>query len=87
VLPKSTLKQLPIDATTIKESEIIVWAFDGTRREVCGIVILLLKIKPSLFSVEFQVMDINLAYTMLLERPWIHETKAMPSTLYQRLSI
>jgi len=85
VLPKSTLKQLPIDATTIKESEMIIRAFDGMRKEVCGTIILPLEIGPSLFSVKVQVMDIDLAYTMLLGIPWIHHAKAMPSTLHQRV--
>jgi len=85
VLPKTTLEQLLVDASAIQESEMIIRAFDGTRREVCGTVVLLLKIGPSLFSVEFQVMDIDPAYTMLLGRPWIHDAKVVPSTLHQRV--
>jgi len=63
----------------------IVRAFDGTRREVIGMITLPLEIGPSKFEVEFQVMNIDPAYTMLLGRPWIHMAQAVPSTLHQRM--
>ncbi|XP_054781962.1 uncharacterized protein LOC129289182 [Prosopis cineraria] len=69
VLPRSTMELLPIDASCMKHSDVVVRAFDGTRREVVGNVCLPLQIRPSTFVVEFQVMDIDAAYTMLLGRP------------------
>nr|KYP60339.1 hypothetical protein KK1_015793 [Cajanus cajan] len=30
-------------------------------------------------------MDIALAYNCLLRRPWIHQAKAVPSTLHQKV--
>jgi len=59
VLPASTLEQLPVDPTKVENSEMIVQAFDGTRREVIGMITLPLEIGPSKFEVEFQVMNIN----------------------------
>nr|KYP43377.1 hypothetical protein KK1_035195 [Cajanus cajan] len=50
----------------------IVCAFDKSRREVMGEVILPIQVGPTIFNVEFQVMDIAPAYSCLLGRPWIH---------------
>ncbi|KAL2340329.1 hypothetical protein Fmac_008269 [Flemingia macrophylla] len=44
-----------------------------------------IQIGPTIFNVEFQVMDITLAYSCLLGRPWIHDAKAVPSTLHQKV--
>ncbi|XP_070005642.1 uncharacterized protein [Nicotiana sylvestris] len=32
---------------------------------------------------KFQVIDMDMAYDMILGRPWIHEMDAVPSTLHQ----
>ncbi|KAK8609166.1 hypothetical protein V6N13_025473 [Hibiscus sabdariffa] len=37
------------------------------------------------YEVDFVVMDIKLAYSCLLGRPWIHAAGAVPSTLHQKL--
>ncbi|KAI4313130.1 hypothetical protein L6164_026137 [Bauhinia variegata] len=68
-----------------KSSNIVVRAFDGTRRDVLGDIVLPLEISPSKFNVVFQVMDIEPAYTMLLGRLWIHAAGAVSSTLHQKL--
>jgi len=64
VLPVSTLKKLPVDPTKVKSSEMIVRAFDGPRREMVGTITLPLEIGPSIFEVEFQVMNIDPIYTI-----------------------
>ena len=63
----------------------IVWAFDGTRQSVIGEIDLPVQIRPHTCQVTFQVMDINLAYSCLLGRPWIHSIGVVPSTLHQKL--
>ena len=35
-------------------------------------------------KVEFQVLNIASCFIMLLGRPWIHDTEAVPSSLYQK---
>jgi len=37
------------------------------------------------FQIVFEVMDILLAYSCLLGRPWIHFVGIVPSTLHQKL--
>ena len=43
------------------------------------------KIGPYEFQVTFHILDIPAAYNMLLGRPWIHPTGAVPSTLHQNV--
>ncbi|KAJ9187107.1 hypothetical protein P3X46_002603 [Hevea brasiliensis] len=85
VLPSATLARLPVDQSDIRQSAMVVRAFDGTRREVLGDIDLPLQIGTCTFNVTFQVMNIEPAYTMLLGRPWIHFANAVPSTLHQKI--
>ncbi|KAI5447250.1 hypothetical protein KIW84_014921 [Lathyrus oleraceus] len=69
----------------MRQSGVVVKAFDGSRKTVIGEVDLPIKIGPSDFQVTFQVMDIHPSYSCLLGRPWIHEAGAVTSTLHQKL--
>ena len=62
-----------------------VRAYDNSRREVLGTVTLELTIGPMIKKVEFQVLNIASCFNMLLRQPWIHDTKAVPSSLYQKV--
>ena len=66
-------------------SDLIVRAFDGSKRSVFGEVTLPVKIGPEVFDIIFYVMDIQPAYSCLLGRPWIHAAGAVSSTLHQKL--
>ncbi|XP_050890912.1 uncharacterized protein LOC127096377 [Lathyrus oleraceus] len=85
VMPKSSFAKLNVEGLIIKPSELIVRAFDGTRRNVIGEVNLPMKIGPHIFLITFFVMDIYPAYSCLLGRPWIHSAGAVTSTLHQNL--
>jgi hypothetical protein len=69
----------------MRQSGVVVKAFDGSRKTVIGEVDLPIKIGPSDFQITFQVMDIHPSYSCLLGRPWIHEAGAVTSTLHQKL--
>ncbi|KAI5409937.1 hypothetical protein KIW84_055409 [Lathyrus oleraceus] len=85
VLPKSTLAKLSYQGPPMRQSGVVVKAFDGSRKTVIGEVDLPVKIGPSDFQITFQVMDIHPSYSCLLGRPWIHEAGAVTSTLHQKL--
>ena len=85
VMPKATLGKLPCEGIHMKPSTMIVRAFDGSKREVMEEVELRIQIGPCVFQITFQVMDILLAYSCLLGRPWIHSTGVVPSTLHRKL--
>ncbi|XP_050919706.1 uncharacterized protein LOC127137279 [Lathyrus oleraceus] len=85
IIPKTTLSQLQFKGPEIRTNTLIVRAFDGSRRQVIWEVDLPICVGPHNFSITFQVMDINLAYSCLLGRPWIHVAGAVTSTLHQRM--
>ncbi|KAI5418318.1 hypothetical protein KIW84_042818 [Lathyrus oleraceus] len=85
VLPKSTLARLSYQGPPMRQSGVVVKAFDGSRKTVIGEVDLPVKIGPSDFHITFQVMDIHPSYSCLLGRPWIHEAGVVTSTLHQKL--
>src|ERR1051325_5447708 len=82
VMPKTTLARLAYKGTPMKFNDIIVRAFDGSRKAVIGEVDLPMTIGPHTFQITFQVMDVPAAYSCLLEQPWIHEAGAVTSTLH-----
>src|ERR1051325_11080730 len=85
VIPKTTLARLSYKGTPMKFNDIVVRAFDGSRKSVIGVVDLPMTIGPHTFQISFQVMDVPAAYSCLLGRPWIHEEGAVTSTLHLKL--
>ncbi|KAI5433971.1 hypothetical protein KIW84_020996 [Lathyrus oleraceus] len=85
VLPKQILKKISVEGVVLTPSDLIVRAFDGSKRSVFGEVTLSVKIGPEVFDIIFYVMDIQPAYSCLLGRPWIHAAGAVSSTLHQKL--
>ncbi|KAI5426829.1 hypothetical protein KIW84_032309 [Lathyrus oleraceus] len=85
VLPKTTLSKLSYQGPPMRQSGVVVKAFDGSRKTVIGEVDLPIKIEPSDFQITFQVMDIHPSHSCLLGRPWIHEAGVVTSTLHQKL--
>ncbi|XP_040942333.1 uncharacterized protein [Gossypium hirsutum] len=87
VLSLFTLNRLPIDSSHMKTCQNVVRAFDGTERKVMGRIEVPLLIGPTVYEVDFIVMDIKPSYNYLLGRPWIHSTGAVPSSLHQMLKL
>ncbi|KAI5430418.1 hypothetical protein KIW84_034845 [Lathyrus oleraceus] len=85
VFPKSTLAKLSYQGAPMRQSGVVVKAFDGSHKTVIGELELSIKIGPSYFQITFQVMDIHPSYSCLLGRPWIHEAGAVTSTMHQKL--
>jgi hypothetical protein len=85
VMSKTTLNQLSYQGTPMRYNEVVVKAFDGSKKPVIGEVDLPIMIGPHLFQITFHIMDIQAAYSCLLGRPWIHEAGAVTSTLHQKL--
>ena len=62
-----------------------VRAYDNNRREVLGTITLELTIGPMVKKVDFQVLNIASCFNVLIGRPWIHDTEAVPSSLYRKV--
>ncbi|RDX83341.1 hypothetical protein CR513_35742, partial [Mucuna pruriens] len=82
IMPKSTLDKLYAPGAILRNSSVVVRAFDGSKREV--IITLPILIGPTTFDITFQVMDIWPAYSCLLGRPWIHAAGALISVMGER---
>ncbi|WMV46004.1 hypothetical protein MTR67_039389 [Solanum verrucosum] len=67
----------------IHHNQVNVTTFDEEKRDTFGAVYLEIQMGQAEFSVEFQVLDINTSYNLLLGRLWIHMVGALPSTLHQ----
>jgi hypothetical protein len=85
VLPKKALAKLDCEGVVLRPTDLVVRAFDGSKRAVFGEVELPVKIGPEVFKSVFYVMDIQPAYSCLLGRPWIHAAGAVTSTLHPKL--
>ncbi|XP_070021883.1 uncharacterized protein [Nicotiana sylvestris] len=77
------IKPLKVDDERIHKNSSCVGGFDGGGKDSVGDIVLELTIGPVEFTMEFQVLDVAVSYNPLLGRPWIHDAKAVPSTLHQ----
>ncbi|XP_070029881.1 uncharacterized protein [Nicotiana sylvestris] len=78
--------ELPMEDRNRKnphEQCVCVRGFDGEGKDSVGDIMLELSIGPVEFTMEFQVLDVVVSYNLLLGRPWIHDAKAVPSSLHQ----
>lgn len=85
VMPNSTLTKLSYQGVSMRFSGVIMKAFNGSKKTIIGEVNLQKKICICLFQITFRVMDIHPTYSCLLGRPWIHEARAVTTTLHQKL--
>ena len=85
VLPKKALDRMDCEGLTLKPSNVMVRAFDGSKRMVHREVDIPVKVGSQTFGSTFYVMDIKPSYSCLLGHPWIHEAGAVSSTLHQML--
>ncbi|RDX68149.1 hypothetical protein CR513_52878, partial [Mucuna pruriens] len=85
VMPKTTLDKLYSPGAILRNSPVVVRAFDGSKREVMGEITLPIRIEPTTFDITFQVIDIQPTYNYLLGRPWIHAAVAAPSSLHLKI--
>ncbi|KAK4730385.1 hypothetical protein R3W88_023373 [Solanum pinnatisectum] len=83
ICPLSTLRQLKFDLGKLHQNQVNVRGFDRLQRNTLGAVNLDIQMGPAEFKVEFQVLDINTSYNLLLRRSFIHMVGAVPSTLHQ----
>ena len=82
VFPKYSLLKIDYDGLLLRPSDLIVKAFDGSKRTVFGEVDLPIKIGPQVFKATFFIMDNNPSSCYLLGLPWIHGAGAVTSTMH-----
>ena len=82
VCPLKTASCLGLSIEDFVPTNQHVKAYDNSRREVLGTITLELAIGPMVKKVDFQVLNIASCFNILLGQPWIHDTEAIPSSLY-----
>ena len=85
VCPLATTIALGFAPSDFGPSTQTVKAYDSTKREVMGTLMIDLQIGPATFSTLFQVLRIPASFNLLLGRPWIHVAGAIPSSLHQKV--
>ena len=85
VCPLKTVSYLGLSIDDFVPTDQHVRAYNNSRREVSGTIPLELTIGAMVKKVDFQVLNIASCFNMLLGQPWIHDTEAVPSSLYQKI--
>ncbi|KAJ4838762.1 hypothetical protein Tsubulata_007795 [Turnera subulata] len=83
VCPLKVASVLGLGLDDFTPSRQIVCTYDNTKREVLGTITLEVNFGPVAFPIEFQVLDIASSFNLLLGRAWLHQAKAVPSTLHR----
>ncbi|KAL6323646.1 hypothetical protein AAG906_002113 [Vitis piasezkii] len=84
VYPLATIVTLDSAPSDFGSSTQTLRAYNSTQREVMGTLTIDLLIGLTTFSILFQVLRIPSFFDLLLSRPWIHQARAIPSSLHQK---
>ena len=82
VCPLKILSKLGLTEDELKPSEVVIKAYDDTKRPVAGTFRALVKIRPIKEWVNLHVINIPITFAILLERPWFHLLGGVPSTVH-----
>ena len=85
VCPLKTASCLGLSIEDFVTTDQHVRTYDNNRREVLGTITLETTTGLMVKKVDFQVLNIASYFNMLLGRPWIHDTEAVPSSIYQKV--
>ena len=85
VCPLKILPRLSLTVADLKPSDVIIKAYDDTKRSVEGTFKTLVKTGPIEAWVTLHVIDIPITFAVLLRRPWFHPLGGVPSTLHQKI--
>lgn len=82
-----TLERMGINHNCIRDSHVVVRAFNGPQRDTIGEIKLSVEIGSYTFNVSFQVLNITIEYNLLLGRTWIHMARAVPIHLTSAIQV
>ena len=85
VCPLKILPKLGLAVADLKPLEVVIKAYNDTRRPVEGTFRALVKTGPIESWVDLHVINIPVTFAILLGRPWFHPLGGVPSTLYQKI--
>ena len=76
-------QDLGLDESALTRKTTPLVGFSGEVKQTAGEVVLPVYAEGINMSTKFLLVDCQLSYNMILGRPWIHDMRAFPSTLYQ----
>ena len=79
------LPKLGLAAADLKPSEVVIKAYDDTRRPFEGTFRALVNTRPIEAWINLHVIDIHVTFAILLGRSWFHPLGGVPSTLHQKI--
>ncbi|CAL2238575.1 unnamed protein product [Prunus armeniaca] len=83
IMPKSTMMKLGITMDELSRSRLMIQGFNQGGQRVMGMIRIELVIGDSKSNTLFLVIDAKTYYNLLLRRPWVHESRIVPSTSHQ----
>ena len=81
-IPLSTLQAANVSQQKIQGSPMEVTGFGGVTEYTMGHVQLVLRVGPIVALTQFQVMNTEAPYHVLLGRPWLHKHKLVSFTYH-----
>ncbi|KAF5934572.1 hypothetical protein HYC85_030743 [Camellia sinensis] len=85
VCPSRTAYAIGLKPADFVPTTQVIKTYDNTSREVMGTVKIQTQVGPGQHNIEFHVLDVPATFNLLLGRPWLHQVKAVSSTLHQML--
>ncbi|KAM2427437.1 hypothetical protein ACFXTH_001528 [Malus domestica] len=87
VLPTKQMKKLGRGTDDLIPTDLIVSSFSGAITKTLGILPLEVDLGSKQIMLAFFVVDCTSTYGALLEKDWIHQSLAIPSTLHQQMAV
>ena len=85
VCPLATVIVIGFAPSDFGPSIKIVRAYESTQRKVMDTLTIDFLIGPTIFSILIQVLRVPASFKLLLGQPWIHQARAIPSSLHQKV--
>lgn len=85
VRPLRTALKLGFKEEDFTPSSQGIRAYDNSRRQALGTITMNVTTSVIEHATAFQVVDIKPSFNLLLGRPWLHDLKAIPSSLHQKV--
>ncbi|KAJ9181599.1 hypothetical protein P3X46_009714 [Hevea brasiliensis] len=76
VCPLKILPKLEISMSELTGSDLVIRAYDDSKRNVIGVFKTMVKVGPIETEVEFTVLDIPMTFSLLLGRIWFHPLRS-----------
>ena len=78
----NTFKTMGLTGRRILRAPIEIIGFGGSAESTMGYVQLALRVDPLVALTRFHVINLKVSYHVLLEHPWFHKHRLIPSTYY-----